>query len=114
MNARWGFFLLVPKLPFGNPLQRNSVSRPPRDSLNTKQSFAEMRTRTEFGYELLERFPGSQTPVWEPAPAKLRFASRATVPTRNRVSRRFVPEQSSGTSCWSDFLVPKLPFGNPL
>src|SRR5260221_7343469 len=39
---------------------------------------------------------------------------RATASTRNRVLRRCVPEKSSGTSCWSDFLVPKLPFGNPL
>src|SRR5260221_7343470 len=65
--------------------------RVPRDSPNAKQSFEEIRTRTEFGYELLERFPGSQTPVWEPALAKLCFASRATASTRSSVSPRMVP-----------------------
>jgi hypothetical protein len=44
-------FFLVPKLPFGNPLLRNSVSHPAH-RLNAKQSFAEVRTRTEFGHEL--------------------------------------------------------------
>jgi hypothetical protein len=44
-----------------------------------------------------ELFPGSQTPVWKPPSANLCFASRAAVRTRNRVSRKRVPEQSSGT-----------------
>src|SRR5205814_533991 len=43
-------------------------------------------------------FPRSQTPVWERAPAKLRFAHRMEVPEipRTGVSRRGVPKQEFG------------------